>query len=205
MELSRVRQILLDAGNEICDSMNLGTGVVTTADMVNALRDASQHWEESEELKEAAPFMLRLHMEMQGNRRYIMDILMEDDGTNLWSMRVSQVRKQAMSQSIWKLLTTIYDNDDWLLLTTAAVSNGAIMESLMPFFQDYPSAAREWGLMIRAILVLLWGLTCDEEWDSVTGEEALELWEGVTREVNMVLPPQARLHARYSYAYSVHT
>ena len=44
-----------------------------------------------------------------------------------------------------------------------------------------------------------------EEWDSVTGEEALELWEGVTREVNMVLPPQARLHDRYSYAYSVHT
>jgi hypothetical protein len=45
--------------------------------------------------------------------------------------------------------------------------------------------------MIRAILVLLWGLTCDEEWDSVTGEEALQLWEGVTREVNAVLP---RLH-----------
>ena len=172
---------------------------------MNALKDASQHWDDSVDQREGTVAVYRLHMEMQQNRRFIMESLMSDEASDIWTMQISQVRRQAMGQSVWKLLTTINDNEDWLLLTTKAVSNGAVMASLMQFFQVYPAAAREWGYMIRAILVLLWCLSCDDDWESVTGEEALELWEGVTQEVNTVLPPQARLHARYSYEYPMHT
>jgi hypothetical protein len=205
MDLIRLRRIIFDAADEICTSVNDGAGVVTAVDMVNALKDASQHWDDSVDQREGTVAVYRLHMEMQQNRRFLMESLMSDEASDIWTMQISQVRRQAMGQSVWKLLTTINDNEDWLLLTTKAVSNGAVMESLMQFFQVYPAAAREWGYMIRAILVLLWCLSCDDDWESVTGEEALELWEGVTQEVNTVLPPQARLHARYSYEYPMHT
>ena len=76
-----------------------------------------------------------------------------------------------MSQSVWKFLKTVFDNEDWMELTTRAISNGAVMEGIGPLFQTSPWVAREWGFMIRSILVLLWGLSCSEDdWKGVTGE-----------------------------------
>lgn len=205
MELQQLTDSLLEAAENVNEVLMEGRGPTTRAQMKTAILDVTSFFE-----KATGEMTLALAGLSMTSKSYFMDILIEHK-PDICFFVVPMTRKVALSQGIVQMVSSYSNKEVENFIdhaTRVAMTNGENMEDMKLWFAKHPGAGRNWGNMIRAVMVVIWTLTADDKTDDtgdylddVTGQEAINLWNKATRAANSVLPLQARLHPRRADPY----